>query len=58
MPNVYRAYLLEADGSIKQPPLVLEVEDDAAAVEAARLLVDGQDVEIWQGKRRIEQLAK
>ena len=49
----YRAYFLAPDGRIKRP-VDLECDDDEAAKEAAKRLVDGCDVELWQGRRKIE----
>jgi hypothetical protein len=37
-------------------PIDLDCSDDEAAKEVAQQLVDGQDVELWQGKRKIETL--
>ena len=49
----YRAYLLDKDGRIHQPPKVIEANDDSEAAQAAQQLVDGHDVELWEGQRRI-----
>ena len=49
----YRAYILSSDGRIKRP-VDLECDDDEAAKKAAQQLVDGHDVELWQGRRKIE----
>ena len=48
----YRAYILAPDGRIMKP-VDLECEDDEAAKIAAQQLVDGHDVELWQGRRKI-----
>lgn len=48
----YRAYLVGSDGHIFQA-MNLYVPDDAAAIAAALQLVDGHDVELWQGARKI-----
>lgn len=58
MPDVYRAYFLQAGGHINRPPIVLDAGDDEAAIAAARQLVDGHDVEIWHGKRLVKLLPK
>jgi hypothetical protein len=49
----YRAYILAPDGRIMRP-VDLECDDDDAAIKTARQLVDGHDVELWQGSRKIE----
>jgi hypothetical protein len=48
----YRAYILGHDGHILRP-VELHCEDDEAAKEKARKLVDGHDVELWQLDRKI-----
>jgi hypothetical protein len=48
----YRAYLLDRDGRIKHR-VELTCEDEEAAKERAKLLVDGHDVELWLGTRRV-----
>jgi hypothetical protein len=48
----YRAYILGADGRIANA-LNLECEDDEAAEKAAKQLINGHDVELWQGTRKI-----
>jgi hypothetical protein len=49
----YRAYLIGTDGRfLRAVELVCPNEDTAK--EYARQLVDGHDVELWQGDRKIE----
>jgi hypothetical protein len=48
----YRAYIMGEDGHILRP-VELFCENDDAAKEKARLLVDGHDVELWQLDRKI-----
>jgi hypothetical protein len=46
----YRAYSVGRDGhfdGIERPTCA----DDAEAIEKAKQLVDGQDVELWEGAR-------
>jgi hypothetical protein len=51
----YRAYILYHDGHIKSfEPLVCP--DDDVAILHAKRLVDGHDVELWQGTRRVTTL--
>ncbi len=48
----YRAYLIGPDGHIQsRVELVCENEDDAK--ERAKQLVDGHDIELWQGARKV-----
>ena len=48
----YRAYLVGHDGHfIGFEPLVCA--DDAEATESARRMVDGHDVELWNGARLV-----
>jgi hypothetical protein len=51
MPD-YRAYLIGTDGHFFKS-VVLDADDDAEAIAAARQLVDGHDVELWQRDRKI-----
>ncbi|MBR1156232.1 hypothetical protein [Bradyrhizobium sp. JYMT SZCCT0428] len=48
----YRAYLLDREGHIKHR-VELICEDEDTARERAKLLADGNDVELWLGTRRI-----
>jgi hypothetical protein len=48
----YRAYIMSHDGHILRP-VELVCENDEAAKERARKLVDGHDVELWQLDRKI-----
>ena len=53
----YRAYTVGVDGHfIGFEPIVCA--DDAAAVEKAKRLVDGHDVELWSGPRLIIRLER
>ena len=48
----YRAYILDEDGRISRA-IELVFPDDETAKKYARQLVDGHDVELWQGDRQI-----
>jgi hypothetical protein len=51
----YRAYILSRDGHIQSyEPMVCS--DDGAAIAVAERLVDGHDVELWQGARKVTTL--
>ena len=47
----YRFYSLKTDGHVAGPPLDFDCPDDNDAVKEAEKLVDGRDIEIWQGTR-------
>jgi hypothetical protein len=49
----YRAYIIGADGGFVRA-IELVCPDDHTAKEYAKQLVDGHDVELWQGYRPIE----
>jgi hypothetical protein len=48
----YRAYVVGRDGHIQNRIDLVCVDEDAAK-EQARQLVDGHDVELWQGDHKI-----
>lgn len=55
MPD-YRAYIIGKDRHVQgYEPLICE--DDDMAIAAAERLVDGHDVELWQGARKVTKLA-
>jgi hypothetical protein len=49
----YRAYLVGSDGNIIHR-IDFVCRDDEAAKERAKQLVDGHDVELWNGGQKIE----
>jgi hypothetical protein len=38
--------------------LVLDCADDSAAIESAKQLVDGHDIELWQRDRMVAKLPR
>jgi hypothetical protein len=48
----YRAFIIGIDGRFLRA-IELVCPDDNSATEYARQLVDGHDVELWQGDRKI-----
>ena len=58
MPDCYRAFFLSSEGRLNRPSVVLDVASDEAAIEAARPLLDGHDVEVWFGSRLVKHLPK
>ena len=51
----YRAYVIGSDGHFKTA-ITMDCADDKAAIEAAKQLVDGHDVAVWQRDRKIARL--
>jgi hypothetical protein len=51
----YRAYILGIDGHrfIRAADFLSDHPNDAAAMKAAEQLVDGHDVELWDGGRLV-----
>jgi hypothetical protein len=56
MPH-YRAYLVGSDGHFVKS-VDLSCENDDAAKEYAKQLVDGHDVELWQQERKVALLKR
>ena len=48
----YRAYLIGSDGHIRQC-FELVCDGDADAKERTKQLINGHDIELWQGTRRV-----
>lgn len=48
----YRAYTVADDGEFASA-VDLDCADDEAAIEAARRLLNGRNIEIWQGERKV-----
>ena len=53
----YRAYFVGSDGHFVRF-VGLSCSDDAEAIEQARRLIEGQDIEVWSGERFIIRLLK
>jgi hypothetical protein len=47
----YKFYTIKNDGHIGGPPDNRVLPDDSAALLEAKKLIDGHDIEIWEGKR-------
>ena len=53
----YRAYVLGDDQHLAWvPPTIITARDDADAIEQAKKLVDGHDIEVWDGPRQVARL--
>jgi hypothetical protein len=48
----YRAYIIGRDGRFDRA-MELDCDDDKAAMESAKQLVNGRDVELWQRDRKV-----
>ena len=51
----YHAYILGQDGHFVKS-VILDCDNDNAAIESAKQLVDGHDVEVWQLDRKVAKL--
>jgi hypothetical protein len=47
----YRFYTIRKNGHIVSPPSDHNLPDDSTAVTEAKKLLNGHDIEIWQGAR-------
>ena len=52
----YRIYTLAAGNEVVGPPDVIEFETDKEAIIEAMILLDGLDVEVWEGARLVKRL--
>ena len=48
----YRAYVIGTDGHFIDARQI-DCDDDEAATSAARQLVNGHDIELWHGNRKV-----
>jgi hypothetical protein len=44
----YRLYPVDKGGHVDGPPKIFSCGNDEAAINMARYLIDGNDVELWQ----------
>lgn len=49
----YRLYRFDKKGHIQGPPVIVECEDDDAAVVQAKQYVDGVAIQVWDRARRV-----
>ena len=52
----YRVYVLNAGGHVDAPARIITHTDDDAAIQHARQLLDGHDIELWDGPRLVIRL--
>jgi len=55
--QIYRAYTINADGHITQPPMVFSAEDDEEASSQAKVLANGHALEVWREDHLIVRLS-
>jgi hypothetical protein len=55
MPD-YRVYALNKAGRIAGAPTVITCDEDQAAIEAAKLLIAEQEIEVWEGARIVARI--
>ncbi len=53
----YRFYTIAKNGHITKPPQTYDFPSDGVALHEAQTLIDGHDIEIWQGARVVAYLA-
>ena len=49
----YRVFLIDQDAHIAEPPIEIDCENDGEAINTAKQLVDGRDIELWEESRFI-----
>ena len=55
----YRIFIFESGAHMtSQPPIEIECKDDGEAVNAAKQLVDGKDIELWEESRFIARFSR
>jgi hypothetical protein len=52
----YRFYSIRKDGRLAGPATDRDCPDDDEALKEARQLVNGRDIEVWQGPRIVAYL--
>jgi hypothetical protein len=52
----YRVYRLDHEGHIFAPPHGFTCASDEDAIAAAKQLIDGHDIELWQATRLVVRL--
>ena len=55
----YRIFIFEGGAHMtSQPSIEIECKDDEEAANAAKQLVDGQDIELWEESRFVARFSK
>lgn len=55
--TAYRLYCLDGANKVASAEWI-DADDDHAALEAAKRMMDGQDCEVWQGARLIGRIPR
>jgi hypothetical protein len=55
MPD-YRVYVVTDEGRVMGPAEIITCNTDQEATERARLVVNGHDVELWEGAKRVTRI--
>jgi hypothetical protein len=53
--HTYRAFILDENGQV-QKAIILDSTEDAEAIETGKRLLDGHDIEVWEGERVVAKL--
>jgi len=53
----YRLYCLDGANKVASAEWI-DADDDEAAIEVAKQMMDGQDLEVWQGARLVARLPR
>ncbi len=53
----YRVYFVDRTKHFSRPPEIVECDDDQEAIQKAKQLLDGLDVELWDGPRMVVRFA-
>ncbi len=54
--RAYRIYSFDKDGHIREAPEIVECEDDDAAIQHAKQLINGKAIEVWEKGRCVLRL--
>jgi hypothetical protein len=57
MPH-YRIYAVTNDGHINTMPVTADYDEDDEAVDHAKAILNGSDLEVWEGRRRVAVLKR
>jgi hypothetical protein len=52
----YEAYVLTEDDHISAPPHIIACGTDQEAIQRSTKLVNGHDIELWEGPRLVTRL--
>ena len=52
----YRIFAFDEDSHVVGVPAIIECEDDQAAIEATKTLLDGNALEIWNLNKQVARL--